>query len=91
MGDINQLVQKYVFEEEGNDKKWIQKADVDEGKMHKLLNVPEGNQISDKFSSGENLANALIKATGDEDEASKMIILPLMQVMMKSLKKHSRI
>lgn len=71
MSDINNLVQEYLFEE--NDEKWIQKADVDEGKMHKLLNVPAGKSISDKFSSGKSLADALINTTGDEGKASSMI------------------
>jgi hypothetical protein len=48
-------------------------VDVEEGKMHRLLDVPEDEAISDKYDSGEQLARDLVDATGDEAEASSMI------------------
>jgi len=40
--------------------------------MHDILNVPEGEKISSKYSSGEKLAKALISKVGRE-KAVQMI------------------
>lgn len=48
-------------------------VDVEEGKMHDLLDVPQDENISDKYDDGEQLARDLVDATGDEQEASSMI------------------
>jgi hypothetical protein len=48
-------------------------VDVEEGKMHELLDVPQDQKISDEYDSGEELARDLVDATGDEKEASGMI------------------
>lgn len=58
-----------ILEEE----KWSKDVDVEEGKMHKLLNVPKDKQIEDHYDSGKKLADDLVKAIGDEKEASSMI------------------
>lgn len=38
-----------------NEKNWSKDVDVTKGKMHKLLNIPEGKKILDVYTSGENL------------------------------------
>ena len=48
-------------------------VDVEEGKMHDLPDVPQDENISDTYDSGEQLARDLVDATGDEQEASGMI------------------
>jgi len=48
-------------------------VDVEEGKMHDLLGVPQDQNISDEYDDGEQLARDLVDATGDEAEASSMI------------------
>lgn len=48
-------------------------VDAEEGKMHDLLGVPEDQNISDEYDSGEELARDLVDATEDEQEASGMI------------------
>lgn len=51
-----------------------QAGKVHKGKMHKLLNVPEGEKVTDHFKSGKALANALLKACGgDRKEATGML------------------
>ena len=54
-------------------KKSIVDVKVKRGKMHELLNIPDSKDISDKYTSGEALAKALIKATGDRAKASRML------------------
>ncbi|MFW5847320.1 MAG: hypothetical protein ACOCVF_00175 [bacterium] len=49
--------------------KWGQKADVDKGKMHKVLNVPQDKDVEDEYSSGEQLAKDLIDKVGREEAA----------------------
>lgn len=50
-----------------NEEKWSQDVDVEEGKMHKLLNVPEGEDIKDHYTSGEKLAKDLLNAVAQEE------------------------
>lgn len=56
-----------IFEE-----KWAQDADPDEGKMHRLLDIPEDEEVTDHYDSGEQLAKDLVDEVG-QDEASSML------------------
>jgi hypothetical protein len=47
-------------------------VDVEEGKMHRLLDVPEGKDIKDGYSP-EEAVDTLVDKTGDEKEAAGMI------------------
>lgn len=47
-------------------KNWSKDVDVTKGKMHKLLNIPEGKKILDVYTSGEKLADDLLKATNND-------------------------
>lgn len=49
-------------------------AKVKEGKMHKLLKLPKDMKVSVAYTSGKKLAEDLLKATGDKDEAMKMLV-----------------
>ena len=50
----------------------ITDADVEKGGMHKALGIPEDDKITDHYSSGEELANALVNKVGKE-KASSML------------------
>lgn len=52
--------------------KWQQKAKVKRGAMHKALNIPDGDDIKDHYTSGKKLAKDLIDAVGLA-RASRMI------------------
>ena len=41
--------------------------------MHQILDVPEGEKISSKYSSGEKLAKALMSKVGNEKEVTGML------------------
>jgi hypothetical protein len=57
-----------------NSKKWAQNADVEAGKMKKLLDIPEKDNVIDHYKDGKKLAKDLIKALkGDEAQAKKML------------------
>lgn len=58
-----------VKEEKLYEKKWAQNVDTDEGKMHRLLNVPEDEDVEDHYSSGKKLAQDLIDKVGREEAA----------------------
>ena len=55
-------------------KKWTKDASkhIHKSKMHRILNIPEGEKISSKYDSGKSLLDALIKKVG-EAEAVKMV------------------
>jgi len=53
-------------------KKWQKDVKPKKGKMHDLLNVPEGKKISSKYTSGEALAKALLRKV-DRKKAAGMI------------------
>lgn len=70
-------VPKYTFKPltivfESEDKDSIVDAEVKQGRMHKILNVPADKKIQDVYDSGESLANALTKKVGHSD-AMKML------------------
>lgn len=67
------LYKIYLTEQDDEDEKWAQDADPEEGKMHRLLDVPEGENIEDHYSDGQQLADDLVAATGDESEAASML------------------
>lgn len=52
---------------------WSKDVDVEEGKMHDLLNIPSGQKISDVYTDPEALADDLVNATGNEKEAASML------------------
>lgn len=49
--------------------KWAQDVDVDKGEMHQALNVPDDEEVSTHYTSGEQLARDLIDAVGREEAA----------------------
>jgi hypothetical protein len=52
----------------------ISRIDIKPGKMHKLLNIPEGERIEDHFNNGKHLAMSLVKALGgDQRKAAGML------------------
>lgn len=54
--------------------KWAQDVDVKQGKMGQLLGLKKGEKVTDKYSSGEALANALLKANGgDRKKTASML------------------
>lgn len=55
------------------EKNWSKDVDVETGKMHKVLAIPQDEKIEDHYDSGEELADDLVDAVGDEKEASSMI------------------
>lgn len=55
------------------EKDWSKGVDAEEGKMHRLLDISQDEQIEDHYDSGEKLADDLVKATNDEKEAAGMI------------------
>jgi hypothetical protein len=65
---IRRGVRKALHEQED-----LSDVDAEEGKMHDLLGVPQDQDISDEYDSGEQLARDLVDATEDEKEASGMI------------------
>lgn len=58
-----------VKEEKIYEKKWSKDVDVDRGKMHRLLNVPDDEDIEDHYNSGKKLAQDLIDKVGREEAA----------------------
>lgn len=52
---------------------WSDDVDVERGKMHDLLGVPQDEDVEDEYDSGQALADDLVDAVGDEQEASGMI------------------
>lgn len=51
------------------DEKWSKDVDVEEGKMHRVLNVPQDEKVEDHYSSGAKLAKDLIDKVGRETAA----------------------
>ena len=49
--------------------KWSKDVDIERGKMHKLLDVPQDRDIEDHYTSGEKLAQDLIDKVGREEAA----------------------
>lgn len=49
--------------------KWSQDVDVERGKMHKILNIPQDKDIEDHYSSGKSLVQDLIDKVGREEAA----------------------
>jgi hypothetical protein len=66
---IREITKDVLFEDE----KDLSDVDVEEGKMHRVLDIPEDENISDNYDSGEQLARDLVDAVGDEQEASGML------------------
>lgn len=66
--ELRQLIRDII-----NEEKWAQNVDVEKGKMHKKLGVPENKNIKDVYSSGKKLAKDLLKAVGNKKEATGMI------------------
>ena len=52
---------------------WVAGVHPKKGKMHQLLGIPDDKEISDVYSSGKSLAQALIKATSDKGKAAHML------------------
>ncbi len=68
--ELQQIIDIKLNESE----KWAQDVKPKRGKMHDLLNIPDGKQISQVYTSGETLAKALVRAlNGDEKKASSML------------------
>ena len=53
--------------------KGVSKAEVHQGKMHKVLGVKPGEEIKDKYNTGESLYDALSKKLSDHDKVMKML------------------
>lgn len=66
---IKEEVSKVLKQEQ---EKWAQDVDVEEGKMHDILGIPQDEDIEDNYDSGEQLAQDLVDAVG-KDETSSMI------------------
>lgn len=62
-----------VQQELVREQEWSQDVDVERGKMHDLLDIPQDQDIEDEYDDGQELADDLVDATGDEQEASGMI------------------
>lgn len=62
-----------ISEKKKDEDYWVKDSKPEKGKMHKLLGIPEDEKISDHYTSSEKLAKDLLKATGDEAEASRML------------------
>lgn len=58
-------MEKFIQEDE----KWAQDVNVDKGEMHRVLNVPEDEEVSTHYTSGEKLARDLIDKVGREEAA----------------------
>jgi len=58
---------------EPQEKKTVSKAQIHQGKMHKVLGVKAGEKIEDKYKTGESLYNALSKRLSDHDKTMKML------------------
>lgn len=74
------VMQRMFLESEGKQlppieesKKTFSKAQVHQGKMHKVLGVKAGEKIEDKYKTGESLYNALSKRLSDHDKTMKML------------------
>lgn len=65
---LRKEIKKVINEQE----QWAQDVDVEEGKMHDVLGIPEDEKIVDNYDSGEQLAQDLVDAVG-EDEAASML------------------
>ena len=52
-------------------KKGIDTSGIRKGLMHKLLNIPEGEKISDVYKSGKKLAEDLVDALKREETVPK--------------------
>lgn len=53
---------------------WSQDVDIEENKMHELLDVPEDEQIKEQMSSTQ-VAQQLVDAVG-QSEAASMLAIP---------------
>jgi len=57
--------------------KWAADVDIKKGKMHTLLDLPEDKKITDVYTSGEQLAEDLLKATdNDYKKVAGMLAFP---------------
>lgn len=64
LNEINNLLEK----------DWVSDVKPKQGKMRKLLNIPDGKKISDVFKSGKDLAMKLLKANNnDESKTASML------------------
>lgn len=64
------LFEEYLIEKE----KWAQDVNVEKGKMKSLLGLKPDEKVTDKYSSGEQLAKDLVKAlNGDQKKAAGML------------------
>lgn len=62
---------------ENENNKWAADVDIKKGKMHKLLGIPSEKTISDVYTSGEKLAEDLLKATDNNyKEVAGMLAFP---------------
>lgn len=58
--------------EEG--KLWAKDAHPDEGKMHRMLDIPKGKKVTEVYTSGKSLAKDLLKANkGDKRKTAGML------------------
>lgn len=72
MGDIFSF-QDFILNESKKGKP-LSRIHIKPGRMHKLLNIPEGESIEDHFNNGKHLALALVKALkGDQRKAAGML------------------
>ena len=67
---VQTLTESYIKEAD----KWAKDVKPEKGKMHKVLGIPEDDKIEDHYSSGKDLASALVKAVkGDKKKAAGML------------------
>ena len=65
-------MKKFMAILEEKTEKWTKDVKVKGGKMHKVLGIDPADKISDHYTSGKSLANALTKAVG-KSKAAKML------------------
>ena len=53
--------------------KLSQKADAKKGKMKKILDIPQDEEVSDHYKSGKALVNALMSKIDDKKEVTGML------------------
>ncbi len=59
--------------EESTKEKWAADVKPKKGKMHDILEIPKDKKISDVYTSGKKLADALMKKVGDEHKVAGML------------------
>ena len=65
---------KQLLAESEDGKLWAKDAHPDEGKMHRMLDIPKGKKVTDVYTSGKSLAKDLLKANkGDKRKTAGML------------------